>query len=147
MAEPVEVAIENALLTKAQAFAAAQSPAIAISLPNVAFTPPAQTSSAKWLRTTFMPAPTATLPIGSGSDQYYGLMQIDVFYGQNSGEYAPGRIASAVIDYFKRGTVLTKDGFTVRIHKRPYRGPMIIDGSGWVQIPVTIPYQCFSPPA
>jgi hypothetical protein len=147
MAEPVEVAIESALLTKAQAFAAAQSPAIAISLPNVAFTPPAQTATAKWLRATFMPAPTSTLPVGSGSDQYYGMLQIDVFYGtgsQGTGEYAPGRIASAVIDYFKRGTPLSKDGFTVRIHKRPYRGPMIIDGSGWVQIPVTIPFECFA---
>lgn len=147
MAEPVEVAIESALLTKAQAFAAAQSPPIAISLPNVAFTPPAQTATAKWLRATFLPAPTATLPVGSGSDQYYGLLQLDVFYGAGAGEYTPGRIASAVINYFKRGTVLTKDGFTVRIHKRPYRGPMIIDGSGWAMIPVTIPFQCFSPPA
>ncbi len=147
MAEPVEVAIESALLTKAQQFAAAQSPAIAISLPNVAFTPPALNSSAKWLRATFMPAPTASLPTGNGSDQYYGLMQLDVFYGAGAGEYAPGRIASSLIAYFAKGTVLTKDGFTVRIHKRPYRGPMIIDGSGWAMIPVTIPFQCFSPQA
>jgi hypothetical protein len=144
MPEPVEVAIESALLTKAQAFAAAQSPAVAISLPNVAFTPPAQTSSAKWLRVTFMPAPTSTLPVGGGSDRYYGLLQLDVFYGQNSGELAPGRLASAAINYFARGTVMTKDGFTVRINKRPYRGPMIVDGSGWVQIPITIPFECFA---
>jgi len=74
MAEPVEVAIESALLTKAQAFAAAQSPTLAISLPNVAFTPPVAGPAVKWLRATFMPAPTATLPVGSGSDQYYGLL-------------------------------------------------------------------------
>lgn len=145
MPEPVEVAVNMALIARAQAFATAQG--LAISLPNVAFTPPALNSSAKWLRATFLPAPTATLPVGSGSDQYYGLMQLDVFYGAGAGEYAPGRIASSLIAYFAKGTVLTKDGFTVRINKRPYRGPMIIDGSGWAMIPVTIPFQCFSPPA
>lgn len=144
MAEPVEVAIGSALLTKAQAFAAAQSPPIAISLPNVAFTPPALVSGAKYLRATFLPVPTTTLAVGEGSDQYSGLMQIDVFYSAGSGEYAPGRIASAIIAYFAKGTKLTKDGFSVKVNKRPSRGPLIIDGSGWVQIPVTINFDCFA---
>lgn len=147
MPEPVEVAIESALLTCAQAFATAQ--ALAISLPNVAFPGKNPDGSDKpmpdnYLRATFLPAPTANLSVGSGSGRYYGIMQIDVFYKQNTGELAPGRIASAVISYFERGTVMTKDDFTVRINKRPYRGPMIVDGSGRVQIPVTIPFDCFA---
>jgi len=141
MPEPVEVAINAALIARAQAFATAQG--IAISLPNIAFTPPAAGPAAKWLRATFMPAPTATLPVGSGSDQYYGLLQLDVFYGQGAGEYAPGRIASQIIDHFARGTELTKDGFTVRIHKRPYRGPLVKDDP-WQMLPVTINYVCFA---
>lgn len=144
MAEPVEVAIEYALLTKAQQFASSQSPAIAIALPNVAFTPPTAGANVKWLRATFLPAPTTSLPTGSGSDRYYGIMQIDVFHGQGAGELAPGRIASAVIDYFKRGTEVSKDGFTARVYRRPSRGPMIVDGGGWVQIPVTINFECFA---
>lgn len=129
------------MLTRAQAFATSQ--AIAISLPNIAFTPPTAGQNAKWLRATFLPAPTASLPVGSGSDQYYGILQVDVFYGQGAGEYAPGRIASAVIDYFKRGTEVSKDGFTARVYRRPSRGPMIKDDP-WVMLPVTIPYQCFA---
>lgn len=143
MPEPVEVAIESALLSRAQAFAAAQSPALAISLPNIAFTPPTAGQNVKWLRATFLPAPTASLPVGSGSDRYYGIMQLDVFYGQGAGEYAPGRIASAVIEYFKRGTAMTKDGFTVRVYRRPSRGPMIKDDP-WMMIPVSINFETFA---
>lgn len=141
MPEPVEVAIESALLARATAFATVQS--IAIALPNVAFTPPTAGANVKWLRVTFLPAPTTSLPTGSGSDRYYGIMQIDVFHGQGAGELAPGRIASQIIDYFGRGTEVTKDGFTVRIYRRPSRGPMIRDDP-WMMIPVTINFECFA---
>lgn len=144
MPEPVEVAIESALLTKAQAFAAAQSPALAISLPNIAFPPPVAGPNVKWLRATFMPAPSFETGIAwDAHNQHYGLFQLDVFYGQGSGELAPGRLASAAIAYFARGTKLTKDGFSVLVHKQPYRGPIIKDDP-WVMIPVTIPFQCFA---
>lgn len=142
MPEPVEVAINAALIARAQAFATAQG--IAISLPNIAFTPPTASATAKWFRATFLPAPTATLPVGSGSDRYYGILQIDVFYGQGAGELAPARLASAAIAYFAKGTEVVKDGFTTRVYRRPSRGPMIVDGSGWVQIPVSINFECFA---
>lgn len=145
MTEPVEVAIESALLSKAQAFATAQS--ITISLPNVAFTPPAVSTSAKWLRASFMPAPSIALGISNTSNnQHYGFMQLDVFYGQGAGEYAPGRIASAIIAYFPRGLKLVKDGTTTQIIKQAYRGSMLKDDP-WMMIPVTIPYVCFATPA
>lgn len=146
MSEPVEVAIESALLSRAQAFAAAQSPALAISLPNIAFTPPAAGQNVKWLRATFLPAPSVETGIAwNAHNQHYGLFQLDVFYGQGAGEYAPGRLASAIIAYFARGTVLTKDGVSVRITKQPYRGPMIKDDP-WQMLPVSIPYLCFARP-
>jgi hypothetical protein len=153
MAEPVEVAVESALLTKAQAFAAAQSPPVTISLPNVAFTPPPAKSTTnpvaygKYLRATFMPAPSFELGIGfSANNQHYGILQLDVFWGQGAGEYAPGRLASAAIAYFARGTRLIKDGFTVQINKQPYRDSLINDDP-WMMIPVSIPYIAFAPPA
>ena len=141
MPEPVEVAINAALIARAQAFATTQG--IAISLPNIAFTPPTAGQNVKWLRATFMPAPTTALPVGSGSDRYYGILQIDVFHGAGAGEYAPGRIASAVIEYFDRGTAMTKDGFAVRVYRRPSRGPMIKDDP-WMMIPVSINFECFA---
>lgn len=164
MTEPVEVAIESALLSKAQAFASAQSPPLLISLPNIAFPgknpdgsdkPAPQATSTvggatvfgKYLRASFMPAPSVALGISNTSNnQHYGFMQLDVFYGQGSGEYAPGRIASAIISYFPRGLKLVKDGTTTQIIKQAYRGPMLKDDP-WMMIPVTIPYVCFATPA
>lgn len=155
MAELVEVAIESALLSKAQQFAIdkasefgdGQPKKLAISMPNIAFTPPTASATAKWLRATFLPAPSFEMGIAwDAHNQHYGLFQIDVFYGQGAGELAPGRLASAAIAYFKRGTVMTKDGVSVRVTKQPYRGPMIVDGSGWAMVPVSIPYLCFARP-
>lgn len=153
MSEPVEVAIESALLTKAQAFAAAQSPAIAISLPNIAFTPPeakvtvgAVVTYGKYLRASFLPAPSFETGIAwDAHNQHYGILQLDVFYGQGAGEYAPGRIASSIIQYFARGTELVKDGYRVRIDRQPYRASMLKDDP-WMMIPVSIPYLCFARP-
>lgn len=142
MPEPVEVAVEMALIARAQAFATVQG--IAISLPNIAFTPPTASVSAKWLQATFLPVPSVDMGISWNAHvQHYGLMQLSVFYGQQAGEYAPGRVASAIIDYFARGTDLVKDGTRVRINKTPYRGQMLVDGA-WIMIPVSIPYQCFA---
>lgn len=145
MPEPVEVAIEAALLTRAQAFATAQG--LTISLPNIEFTPPVASIPAKWLRATFLPAPSFEMGIAfNAHNQHYGILQLDVFYGEGAGEYAPGRIAAAVIQYFPRGTQMSKDGFRVRIIKAPYRGSLLRDDH-WMLIPVSIPYLCFARPA
>src|SRR6185369_12351696 len=103
MAEPVEVAIESALLTRAQAFATAQS--LTIALPNVAFTAPVATPTAHYLEAHFLPAPTNGLGLSTDStNQLYGIFQISVYCGLGGGELAPGRIASAALSYFKFGT-------------------------------------------
>lgn len=144
MAEPVEVAIEKALLDRAIAFAAAQSPALTISLPNIVFIAPTEGPTAKYLRASFLPAPTAGLGVNVHStNQHYGLLQIDAVYGAGGGEYAPARIASAVISYFKFETEVTQDGFKARVWRPPYRGPLIKDDA-WFFIPVSIPYVCFA---
>ncbi len=143
MTEPVEVAIESALLTRARAFATAQS--LTIALPNVAFTAPLATPTAHYLEAHFLPAPTNGLGLSTDStNQHYGLLQISVYCGLGGGEYAPARIASAAIAYFKYRTAVTKDGFIATVWKQPYRGPAIKDAT-WLMIPVTIPYVCFAP--
>lgn len=144
MAEPVEVAIKKALLDRAISFAATQSPAVAIALPNVASVPPVATPTAKWLRVTFLPAPTVGLGVNSkSSNQHYGIMQIDAIYGVGAGEYAPGRLAALVINEFKFETSVSLDGFTTRIWKPPFFGPLIKDDT-WFFIPVSIPYVSFA---
>jgi hypothetical protein len=151
MPDAVEVAIESALLN--QLMALTFSPAISVSLPNVGtapsrtFTPPAAESGANWIRATFLPADSFALSVDyGGSNQHYGILQVDCFGYQGDGELSVGRIAASVIAWFKRGTKLTKDGFTVEIgigNKIPYRKTTIKDDP-WVFVPVCIPYRSFA---
>jgi hypothetical protein len=144
MSELVEVAIEYALLARAAAFAELNS--LTIALPDVAFTPPVPSKTARYLRATHLPAPTATLPLSnSNPNQHYGFLQIDVISGQGAGEIAAKRVGAAIIAYFDRGTVMTKDGFTVRIITKPSLGPFITkQDDPWTLLPVRIPYVCFA---
>lgn len=142
MAEPVEVAIEKALVDRLIAMTI--SPSIPVSLPNVTFIPPNAGPNVYWLRGSFLPADSFALGVDFGShNQHYGIFQVDVFYGQGSGEYKPGRIASALISWFERGLKLTQDGFVVNVLQKPYRSRMIKDDP-WVMISVSIPYRAFA---
>lgn len=147
MPDPVEVAIEAALLAEVKAFAAAQSPALAVSYPDISFTPPEAKSATspivygKYLRVAFRPNPTTR--IISGPNTHSGLLLVDVFHGSGAGELAPGRIASALISRF-RDRDLARDGIVVQIRRQvPYRVDMLYDGP-WTFIPVRIPYDCFA---
>lgn len=145
MTEAVEVAIELALMARAQAFAASQN--LTISLPNIEFTPPAVNTVAKYLRATILPADSVALGVAySATNQHYGLLQIDVFFGSGGGEIAPRRIAAAIVSYFVRGTRLTSNGFNIDINQTPRIGPQTKDGA-WTFLPVRIPYQTFAIPA
>ena len=142
MSDAAEVAIESALLAHATAFA--NNNGFDISLPNMAFSPPTVSASAKWLRATFLPAQTATIAVGFGStNQHNGILQLDVFYGQGAGELAPGRIATDIIAWFKRGTEMDAAGFSVLIIRAPYRGPLL-RSDPWMMLPVSIPYLAFA---
>lgn len=142
MADAVEVAIESALLNRLVALTL--SPVVPVSLPNLGFVPPVPGPNVCWLRGTYLPASSTELSIGfQSSNQHYGIFQVDVFYGQGSGDLAPGRIASSVLQWFKRGTILTKDGFSVKIAKLPSRGAAA-EASPWIMIPISIPYLCFA---
>lgn len=147
MTDAVEVEIGKALLARVAAFAAAQSPALSVSYPNIDFAVPTPTKTAQWLRASLLPADTVALGIPFGADnQHQGLLQVDVFQGQGIGELAPARVAASVIAYFARGTRLTSGGFVVQVLKSPYRSSLIKDDP-WVFIPVRIPYNAFANPA
>lgn len=148
MPDPVEVAIESALINRLVALTF--SPVIPVALPNVTLTPaPIAGPGVKWLRATFLPADSFAIGISfDAHNQHYGIFQVDVFYGQGSGELAPGRIAASIIAWFKRGTKLTKDGFIIECgvgNDVPKRGRLVEDDP-WVMIPVSIPYRCFARP-
>lgn len=146
MTDAVEVSVNKMLIDRLLAFT--QSPDIRVSVPNISFPPPAAGQDVWYLRATFLPAESFALGIGySAVNQHYGLLQVDVFYGENSGEYAAGRVATDVISWFKRGTKLGPlNGFRTEVFKTPWRSRMIKD-SPWVIIPVNVPYIAFANPA
>lgn len=142
MSDRAEVAVEYALLSRAQAFAATQG--ITIALPYIKFDQPNPDPTAKWLRATFVPADSFALAVGpSGPNQHYGFLQMDVFYGQGVGEIGAMRIAAEISAYFKFGTVMTRDGFSVQVVDVPKIRQSIRDDP-WVMIPVRIPYKSFA---
>jgi Bacteriophage related domain of unknown function len=143
MADPVEVAIEGALIDHLRALTL--TPALTIAYPNVQFPPPPATPTSGYLRATFLPADSFGLGISeSSSIQHYGLLQVDVFWGLFAGELVPARVASQIIAWFKRGTSMTRDGFLVNVIQTPYRRTMMRDDP-WAIIPVRIPYIAFAP--
>jgi hypothetical protein len=140
MPDAVEVAIEAALLARAQAFATAQS--VTIALPRIDFTPPAPGPTVKWLRASFFPTPTETLSIGSGTNMHSGLFQIDCFCGVGGG-LVSARLRDAAIAYFKRDTTMTRDGFTTQIRRAPWPIPGDRD-DGWWRDSMRLAFICFA---
>lgn len=122
------------------------SPAIPVSYPNVNFTPPSPSQTARWLRATHLPADTfsQTLDYG-GTLRYAGLYQVDIFTGVNFGEPNATAIAELIISWFKRGTRLTKNNFTIETDA-PFRMSYVKDAESdsWWMLPVRIPYICYA---
>lgn len=159
MPEPVDAAIEKALLDKAIAFAAAQSPALQISVENGLdengrhFTPPRPDKTAQWLRASVLPIPSLTTGISyTAHAQHYGFLQIDVIRGLGGGTLPIKRTVAAIRDFFPMGLKLEQDDFVVEVSpvvlKRVVsQGPLMEDGKGWVKVPVSIPWVCFAKPA
>lgn len=122
------------------------SPAISVAYPNVSFTPPAPSATAKYLRATHLPADTFSQSVGyEGSLRYGGLYQVDLFTGANFGEPNAVAIAEQIISWFKRGTRLTKNNFVIETDA-PYRMNYEKDAESdsWWMLPVRIPYFCFA---
>lgn len=145
MPEAAEVAIETELLQQVALFAAAQSPnTLRVAYPNVEFTPPTVGPTARWLRATFLPADSQSpFMRHPGPNRHFGFLQVDVFWGIGGGEIAPARMASDIIQWFKRGSTYRRDGHMIRIIRTPFRAPSIKDDP-WQMTPVRVPYTSFA---
>jgi len=103
--------------------------------PNVSFDP----GGNYWMRPTLLPAEPSMAALGEDADnRNIGIYQVDIFWPQGTGEGPPSSKAEEVMQQFKRGTVITLSGTTVRI-ERAYRESGRWEES-WYQIPVIIDY-------
>lgn len=141
MATGTEAKIADALLRYLSGLTF--SPVLPVGQPNVSFKP-----TGNHLAATFLPAPTISRALGfAGSNQYVGILQIDVAWREKeggTGDIAPLEVASQVIAAFKRGTRIYGGGIAIDVDSPPYVSPAIQEPP-WRRWPVSIPYKVFLP--
>ena len=136
----LESKIDNALMARLAGLTL--SPVRRVAWPGTDFTP---NSGEIYLAPTVLPNTTTQASLGyDGVNRHQGLFQVSVWSPLASPMIPALEVASAVAAHFKRGTVLTFEGITVRVSAPPSRAPAIPDGA-WRQIPITIPYLTDNP--
>jgi hypothetical protein len=111
----VEASILEALRSHLVAFAKPRE--ILVAFTNINFTPP---SGKTYLRESFIPNATNRLYLRSDEPhRFFGVYQVDVIAGSNSGVTAPLILAGQIADHFAVDMALASDGITTRISKRP----------------------------
>jgi hypothetical protein len=111
------------------------SPAMPVTYPEVAFTPPA---SGKYLQADFFANRPAWEGLGSGK-LAQGLLQITIIWPRGQGIIQAGQDAQAVIDHFAKGLNLFNGGVKVSINQEPWAASPITDGTD-LRLPITIPW-------
>lgn len=131
----LESKIDTALMARLASLTL--SPVRRVAWPGADFTPG---SGEIYLEPNVIPNTTTQASLGyDGVNRHQGLFQISVWSPLATSTIPALEVASAVMAHFKRGTVLTFEGITLRINQPPSRAPALTDGA-WRQIPVTIPY-------
>lgn len=115
----------------------------AVSWENVSYTP---VNGTLYIRPTLLAGDTNQASLGdSGTDQNIGIYQLDVFAPAGTGKGAAIVMADTIANQFKRGTVLTYSGVTVRV-KNASRQAAINNADGWYQVPVVVTYISYTQP-
>lgn len=112
----------------------------AIAWENVTFNPVA---GQPYLKPTLLPGEPQQAEIGTdGINMHPGIYQISIFYPSGGGVYSVNQLRDGLINHFKRGTVLTYSGDSVRVVKS-YPGPMLQEAD-YIQIPITIQFRAYA---
>lgn len=129
--------IRAALITQVTAAGGANITASRIAWENKSFLP----GSARWYRVTFLPGSYRAAAIGVGSqNRHVGILQIDIFDPPNKGDAVTQTEAERIAAAFKRGTILTYSGVSVRC-ERAYRGSGDSSDPSWFHVPVKIEWR------
>ncbi len=113
----ISVAFENKLN--------ALSPAVATAYENVNYAP---VTGTPYQKVNLLPAQPENDTLGSDYYREVGLFQIGLYYPMNTGRGAAQARAQALKNHFKRGTVMTANGQTVRVIRTPQVSPSQIIG-------------------
>jgi len=66
-----------------------------------------------------------------------GFFQILVYYRPGQGQIEPSELADALVSYFPKGSGIGP----VRVRKRPWQSPAVVEDADRIFIPVTVPYE------
>lgn len=133
----------NAVWAKLEARLSANAGGVAVAWPNQGYTP---VHGTPYLRPTLLPARIEQASLGStGYNRERGIYQIDCFYPVATGRKAGMTKAEALAVVFKRGTVISGTGFSIRI-VNAYVGAMRQEPN-WAVFPVIVEYLADTPPS
>jgi hypothetical protein len=133
----IDAVISDLLLTRLAGLVF--SPAVPIANPGVAFDPADHETYLE--ASVLFNAPTDTGFI-SASTEFKGILQVMVVTKTMEGIIPPAEIADTVRNHFARGTRLVGEGVVVKVPSTPAVNAPITTADH-INIPVSIPYQCF----
>jgi len=136
MADPSEIA--DALLARAATLTVG-SPALPISMPEVAFDPAADATDGKYVEVQFQPNRPAWEGVSSGR-QDQGLLQVTVVWPADRGLIGPLQHVQDVLDHFAKDTVMISGSAKVKVYAEPWAASPLTEASE-LRIPVTIPWK------
>jgi hypothetical protein len=137
----LHAAIPNAMLGHLATFASQQSPAIAVSWPDVSFSPP---NGQPYLEAVHVPNRSETIGIADDAHALHeGFLQVAVMWPAGSGGLiAATNLAGEILSHFAKGTKLEDSDVIVKIDRSGWVVPYLQEATH-IRLPVLIPYVCF----
>lgn len=130
MTTGIEAGILDALLNHMASY----TTTLEVVWPGVSRTP-----DGNYLDVTVVPNTVEQSSLGSaGFNRHAGLMLVGVLWAKEAGIVDPAEEASSIVAHFKRGTVITRNGVSVRTGP-PRTAQALPDGSR-MRLPVIIPW-------
>jgi hypothetical protein len=127
-----ETKIRAAFVTRLLTFPSLPS----VAWENMSFTPGAVPYLAPFL----LPGEPVQAELGTaGQNRHAGIYQISIYAPAGNGVSTINTLRDNLVDFFKRGTLMTYSDITVQIQKA-FPGPMLQE-TGWIHIPITIRYR------
>lgn len=140
----IEAQIADLLLTHVEDFCDAESPLLAVAMPDVSFEP---VEGEPYLDVTLLPNTTRNFALApDGSSEYRGLLQVTVMWPAGQGQVLQALdLAGRIATHFAKDTRLVSADITVRSTAKPSIAPPMSE-PGRLRVPVTVAYQCFAKP-
>lgn len=120
--------------TRLKAWADAQVPKIPIAFESAPFTKP---SDGFFLEPLLIPMPTVDRDVGGSGKRYVGLFRVNCWAKAGKGMGGVEKLAQNIINLFP---MIPKSG-SISIESTPSANNAVLDGTGWVVVPISIKYR------